>query len=168
MYVRLFFLLEESIALLPRCVIARQDINVLRMTLGYDDVKQTPPHVTASVNEGCVRRRHQDKRQQSDMLCKALVLLVITLEVFPLPTLHAAVYALLCPVLRHIAGIEDKERLVMTQQLGIGDSILTLAERQIIYGVEDIRLAHAVAADKAIQLRREIQRRLPDILEIND
>ena len=102
------------------------------------------------------------------MLCKALVLLVVTLEVFPLPTLHAAVYALLCPVLRHIAGIEDKERLVMTQQLGIGDSILALAERQIIYGVEDIRLAHAVAADKAIQLRREIQRRLPDILEIND
>ena len=42
----------------------------------------------------------------------------------------------------------------------------TTAERQVVDSIEQIGLALAIAAEKTVELGRELKRSLPDILEI--
>ena len=48
---------------------------------------------------------------------------------------------------------------------GIGGG---MAEREKVYGIEDVGLADAVAADHAVDFRREVEGGLPDVLIVDE
>lgn len=100
------------------------------------------------------------------MLRKAFVFFLITFEMLSAATLHTAVYVLNIIVIRRVAAFKHHKILAVSNYLRINGIKGASAKRQIIHSIKNICLAHTVTADKAIQFRREVERRCAYVLKI--
>ena len=84
-----------------------------------------------------------------------------------LATLHASVNALFGGVLGKIVSLDDKEVLGVIDYHAVEIGETAVAERHEVHGIEQIGLPHPIASDKTIQLFREREVGLQDILIVD-
>lgn len=102
------------------------------------------------------------------MLRQLLVLLVIATEVLVTATLHARIHMLAGSVVGLIVTLHDKEVLVVSDDHAVDIGKTRVTERQIVDRIKQIGLANAVAANQTVDLRRQLQLRLTDVLIIDN
>ena len=158
--------LEQRIPLHQRLVIPDQRLQILPVELRDHHIHKPPSLLTAPRNQPRVRRRHHHQRNQSDMVRQPRILLPVALELLLLSPLQSAVHLLRFPRIRLIKPLHHEELLPMQDILRVHRVHRTLAERQIIHRIQQIRLSHSVFADHTVQFRRKLQFRLRQILII--
>ena len=67
-----------------------------------------------------------------------------------------------------ISTLEHQEVLAVTDDGGVDGIGGGVAEGEEVDGIEDIGLADAVAANHAVDLRREVEGGLPDVLIVDE
>ena len=118
------------------------------------------------------------------MLRQALILLFVSFEVLFCTTLHRYRYQLSTLLTPHstlltphstlltphstllVFTLQHKERLLMSDDLRVNRIACRTTERQVVYGIQHIGLAHPVPANEAVHLGRQLQRSLRNILII--
>ncbi len=101
------------------------------------------------------------------MVGQAGVFLACALETLAASALHAQLQFLVgAPTPVYAFG--HGEVLSATYHHRVGHAGKTPAEAQIMYGVEQIALAHAVVAEETVDFRREVERRLAYVLEVGE
>ena len=102
------------------------------------------------------------------MVRQAGIFLLVALELLLLPPLHAAIDFLRRAVRRLVEALYHEEIGRVQDVLRINGIARTLAEGQVVDGIQQIGLAHAVLAEEAVQLGRERQLHLLQVLIIKD
>ena len=102
------------------------------------------------------------------MLRELLVFLVVTLEMLMAAALHARIDMLRRTVVGHVVALQYKEVLVVGDDDAVHIGETRMAKRQIVHRIEQVGLAHAVTTNEAIDLWRQLQLGLPDVLVIDD
>jgi hypothetical protein len=100
------------------------------------------------------------------MVRESLVCLAVTLDNLLITTVVCAYNLLLALILVAKCAVNDKELLAMEHTLRIAHAQRRLAHGKVVYGINDICLASAVVADKAIYALLELDILLCKILEI--
>ena len=93
---------------------------------------------------------------------------VTSLEVFFLTAFHATVHQFGAALLCLVFSLNHEKILVVGYDLRVDGIVRTLAERQKIDGIEEIRLPHAIMPQQAVHLRREVDVGRENILVIDD
>ena len=83
------------------------------------------------------------------MLRQFVVLLFIPFELFPLPTADGTKNILFASLIV-IVTLQHTHILVVVDQLGIGRVDMTLAKREIVNGIQQIRFPHSAIPEKTI------------------
>ncbi len=109
------------------------------------------------------------------MLGETAVLLLVATEVLLRAPLHAAGNSRGRwkveggrRIVRKISALEHQEVLAVTDDGGVDGIGGGVAEGEEVDGIEDVGLADAVAANHAVDLRREVERGLPDVLIVDE
>ena len=168
LHVGLLFHLQQRIALEQRLVVAVERLDIGIVVLGDDHIHQLPALFASSLDEQGVAWRNEDEGYQSDMLRQPLVFLFVALEMLLRTPFHSAIDRGGIQGIIFVETFQHEEVLVVADDLGINGRIGAVAERQVIDGIQQIRLALAVMADKTVNLRRQLQRCLPDVLIVED
>ena len=71
-------------------------------------------------------------------------------------------------VAKEVFALQHAEILASSEESFFGGVDVTLAEREVIDGVEQIGLAHTIIAEEAVDLRRANDVSLPDVLIVQD
>ena len=100
------------------------------------------------------------------MVGQTRVLLLVPFELLFLPSFHAAVNFFRRTVGSLIKSLNHKEVRVMPYILRVNGVARALAERKEINGIQQVSLSHSVLSEKGIQLRREREFHLLQILII--
>ena len=158
-------LLDERITVFERLVVANQMRQIFLIALSNNLVHEPSALLARAANQIPVHGRHHHQRQQPDVLAEALIFLAVALErlAFALLISHSHLQRLaaaaIAPAQHHIVGSVIQHQLV-------AHVAAALHKAQIIYGVEHVGLAHAIIADKAIDVGRKIELTFNKILEI--
>ena len=115
--IRLRLHLQQSITLLQRLVVVGEILYVSMVILRDDHIHQFSPLFASPLNERNIRRRHEDKRNQSDMLRQSLVLLLVALEVLLGTPLHAAVDVFRIPIIILVITLKHEKSLIVSDNL---------------------------------------------------
>ena len=130
------------------------------------DIHQSAPFLATACDERLVGRRNEHKRNESDVLRESLIRLFVALQLLLLSAFHAAVDRHRLVLIGSIRSVEHKKVGVVLYHLRVDRIERTAAERQVVDSIEQIGLALAIAAEKTVELGRELKRSLPDILEV--
>ena len=98
------------------------------------------------------------------MLREALIGLLIALEGLFLSAFHAAVDILFLPKVGLVESLHHKEVGLVAHHLRVDGVRSALAEREVVDGIEQIGLAHAVLPNKAVHIGRKLEVGLLDVL----
>ena len=164
--VNLLILLQHHIPLLQSPVVAEQSLRISSVVLTDHHVDEASPLIAAATDENLIRRRDHDQRNQPDMLRDASVSLLAPSHHLLLPHLQSDVNVLLRPILVLVEALQRHELLPMPDAQHIDAAAVAAAETQEMDGIQHIRLALAVVTDEAIQVRREMQLSLRNVLII--
>ena len=156
-------LLEHGVALLQSLVVAVDGLHVGVVVLRDDHVHEAAALLAATVDEEGVGGGDHDQGDESDVLRETAVLLFVAPEVLLRAALHAAGDGDFA-----IIPFEHQEVLAVADDGGVDGIGSGVAEGEEIDGIEDVGLADAVAADHAVDLRREVERGLPDVLIVDE
>ena len=160
--------LQQRVALKQGLVVAVERLDISVVVLRDYHIHQPPALLAATFDEQGVARRNEDKGYQPDVLRQSLILLLIALEVLLRAPFHSAIdRGRICRVII-VEPLQHEEVLIMADHLRVDARIGTMAERQVIDRIQQIGLAHAVVAYETIDLRRQLQRCLPDVLIVED
>ena len=162
------FALQQNIALCQGFVIADEGIQIFLVILRDDHIHEAPATVAAPGYQFDIGRRHHHQGDEADMVRQAAVLLLVALELLLLPALHAAIDFLRRTVRRLIEPLYHEEIGLVKDVLRVDGVARALTERQVVDGIQQIGLAHAVLPEKAVQLGRERQFHLLQVLIIKD
>ena len=102
------------------------------------------------------------------MLSQTGVGLLVALQLLLLTAFHATVHQFASTILILILTLYHEEVLIVGDDLRVDGIVSTLAERQEIHGIEEIRLSHAILPQQAVHLRREFYVGREDVLVIDD
>ncbi len=164
--VEFLFLLEHGVALLQGFVVADERLGVVGVVLADDHIDETAAFFAASADEDLVGWRDHHERNQADVLRDAAICLLAPANDLLLPHFQANVDVLLRAVLVLVKALQRHELLVVPDAQSIDAAAITAAETEKMDGIEHIRLSLTVAADETIQLWREVQLSLGDVLII--
>ena len=164
--VEFLFLLEHGVALLQCFVVADERLGVVGVVLTDDHIDEATAFFAASVDENLVGWRDHHERNQSDVLRDASVSLLAPANDLFLPHFQAAMDVLFRAVLVLVETLQRHELLAVPDAQGIDTAAITATETEDMDGIKHIRLSLTIAADEAIQLRREVQLRLGNVLII--
>ena len=164
--VRLFFHLQQGVALLKRFVVAVERLDVSGVVLCNSHVHEVAPLLAAAFDEHRVRRRDKDKGDESDVLRQAFVLFLVAFEVLLLSALHTAIHLVGVAVVASVGTLEHEEVGIVGDERRVDVGEGTPTKREVIDGIQQIRLAGTVVADEAIHLRRQRERRFSDALVV--
>ena len=84
------------------------------------------------------------------------------------PTLHATVDVFFVAIFVQVIPFQHEEFLSVSDDLRVDGIVSTSAERQIIDGVQEIRLSLTVLSDEAVHLGRQAEVGRLDVLVIDD
>ena len=131
------------------------------------DMRMLPEELPGYVESlRMLREKYHDPRQKPDMVRQTRIFFLITLELFLLPSLHAAINFFRSSVSCFIKALDNKEIGIMTDILGIDRIAGAFAERQEIDCIQQIRLSHAVLSEETVQLGRKRKFHLLQVLII--
>ena len=164
--VRLIIHLEQGVALLQSLIITVQGFDIGIVILRYNNVHKSATLLTSARNKRGVVGRNKYQWYKSQVHRQTLILFLVALEVFLGAALHAAIDINRVARLILIPSVKNKEVLAMRDNLRIDRIGRTATERQIINGIEKVGLSLAVVSEKAVHLRRQIECRLTNVLEI--
>ena len=98
------------------------------------------------------------------MLGETGVGLLVALEYLLLAALHAAIDVLLIAIGRLVQSLHYEEVALVAHHLRVYRVGGALAERQVIDGIQQVGLAHAVLPDEAVHVGRKLEVGLLDVL----
>ena len=161
------FLLDHGVALLDGLVIADDGIEVLAVVLRDDLVHETPALLTAATHQVPVHGRHHDNGQQADVLAQPLILLAVVAHDLALAALQGDA-DFQRRLLAGVTALQHHVGLTVTDDRGVvACRGKAAAHAQVIDRVEHVGLALPVVADQAVQLGRELQSRLGNVLVVD-
>ena len=117
-------------------------------------IKKNIPEWRA-VKSYCIGRRDKDEGNQPNVLCKPCIGFLIALKLLFHPTLHTAIDMFFLTAFIGIATFEDKEILVMGNDLRIDGGKSTATEREIVDRIQKIGFPLAIVADETVHLGRQ-------------
>jgi hypothetical protein len=97
---------------------------------------------------------------------ESFVFLSVAFEDFFLSPFHSAI-DILGHLLAEIIALNHEEVLTVPDVLGISSVEITLAERQIMNGIQNVGFTHSVSPDQTVDLGAEFHPGLLVILKIN-
>ena len=145
-------LLQKAVALQQRLVVAYQRVQVRLVELADHHVHELAPFLAAALQQHAVRRREQHDGQQPDVVAQSLVFLACTLERLSGVQLVAAADVLRLSI-EFVLPVQHEELLAVRHHLAVGHAVERLAERQVIDGIQQVGLAHAVLPHQAVHAR---------------
>ena len=159
--------LDHGIALLYSLVVTDEGVEILVVVLGYNEVHETAALLAAAAHQVPVHGRHHHHRQQADVLTQPLVLLAVAAHDLTLAALQGDADFQWCflagvAALKHHVGLAVADDCTVVARRG-----KTAAHAHVVDGVEHVGLALPVVANQAIQLGRELQPRLGDVLVVD-
>ena len=98
------------------------------------------------------------------MFRKSFVFFLVPLEVFLRASFHATVYG---EIIR-IEALGYEKICSMSDYLRIDGIEGGMTEGEEVDGIEDVGLAYAVGSDHTVDLRRQVERGLPDVLIVDE
>ena len=158
---------QEFVALLEGVVVADEVVEIARVALTDNHVDEATAVFAGSGDEVRVGRGDEHSREEADVLAQPLILLAAALEGFAAATAKAHVH-FLGGAASVIAALQEHEVLAAARHqrvLGAGEAA---AEAEVIDGVEEVALAHAVVAEQAVELVGEGECSGGNILEVGD
>ena len=93
--------------------------------------------------------------------------LLVTLELFALPTRDGAEDGLRT-VAKEVFALQYAKRFSTPEEPLLGSVDVTLAEGEVIDGIEQVGFSHAVVTEEAIDLRRAVDVSLTEIFIVQD
>ena len=125
--------------------------------------RSSPDSLISAVSDG-VTRTSGIRPMWSDSFSYSLPLRQLS----PAPLLERA-YDTLGAICRRlaVATVHEERLAAVPHALGVGQAESALAHRKVVDRVEQIRLAGPVVADHAVDLRRELDLGLADVLEVD-
>jgi len=166
---RLFVLLEEGVALLEECVVARQGVEIGAAVLADDAVHKLAASIAAVEDEFVVGRRDHDERDEADMVLQALVVFLAATERLLDPSLERegelreGGVLLIAAV---VGALDHGKRSRVHDVLRVERREGRLGEREVVDGVEQVGLALAVETHEAVDVVGEGEVGLGDVLEV--
>ena len=154
---------QHCVALLQGAVICYERSKILSVVLRYYNVHKAPSLLAATGNKFIVGRRDHHKRNCANVVGETLVVLFIPLKLLLLTTFETAGKFVVHTAVARIIALNHKERLTVCNIRTIDRAYCTLAEREIIDGIEQIGFPHSVATYKTIYLARKSKRDIGQI-----
>ena len=159
---------EQLVALGQQPVVPHQRREIFAVELGDEAVEVFAALLARLVDQRRVGRRDQNQRNQADVVRQLLVLLAVAAKLLLASFLERA-YDTLGAICRRlaVATVHEERLAAVPHALGVGQAEGALAHRKVVDRVEQIRLAGPVVADHAVDLRRELDLGLADVLEVD-
>ena len=166
--IRLLLHFQQSISLLQSLIIVGQSLYIRVIILRDDHIHQFSALFTSPFYQRNIRRRNQNQRDKPNMLRKTLILLLVSLEMLLGTPFHATVNIFYLPLIVIIISLQHKERLIMSNNLGIDRIIGTPTEREIVDSIKEISLSHAIMSYQTIDFGRQLQIGALYIFKVNN
>lgn len=145
-------LLEEGVTLHQQFTVGDEMLKILCIELRDNGVEETAPRVAHLVDNVAVVRRNHHGGKESDMGAEAGVLLLVgPHRLMPIPV-GAAHLRVVLRLALHKLTMYGKEVGVETHGIDILGGEIALAEREIIYRVQQVGLAAAVPANDGVDI----------------
>ena len=154
-------LLQQLVAHLQRFVVLQQVQQVFVVGLGEYAVDETAAHVAAAGDNLLVGRRHHDERQLADMFGQGLVGLLVPTHLLALAATQQATGHVVA-----VMAVDGEEVLAHPYVLYVYRVEVTLAEREVVDGIEEVGFSSTVVADEAVDIATECYVGLGVVLEI--
>ena len=158
-------LLEQAVALFEGFVIEDEMFQIGVVELGNHRVEELAPQFAAPVNHFLVLRADHDKGDAPHVLGHAFVFLLVELERFSLPSLLDEVH-LGFGIARFVQAIEGKVILSVADVVAVGRTEIALGKGKVMNRVQEVGLAAAVVAHKAVNPGAEVELGLGIVLEV--
>lgn len=145
-------LLEQGVALHQQFPVGDEMLQVLRIELRNDGIEETAPRVAHLIDDVAVVRRDHHGGKEPDMGTETRVLLLVgPHRLVPVPV-GAAHLRVVLRLALHKLTMYGEEVGIETHGIDILGSEIALAEREIVYRVQQVGLAAAVPADDGIDI----------------
>lgn len=156
---------QQAVALLEGGVVADEGVEIAVVALRDDHVHPPAAFFAGATDQVDVLRRGHDERECANVVAQAGVFLAGAAQALAAAACHAE-GELFGHAAAHILGAGCGEVFAAAKQHGVGHSRKAFAEAQIVDGVEQVAFAHAVVAQEAVDLGREVERCFGYVLEV--
>ena len=160
--------LQQDVALRECLLVADELQEILLVELRDGHVHEATSLVASSPDEFSIRGRNHHQRDDAHVLRGALVGLPAQLHLLASATLQPAEHLLRVALLRLVPPLHDGIVGLVPDDLCVDGIRGAPAERQVVDGVQQVGLPHAVAPNQAVHLRGERQVRLFDVFIVDD
>lgn len=145
-------LLEQGVALHQQFPVGDEMLQVLRIELRDDGVEETAPRVAHLIDDVAVVRRDHHSGKEPDMGTETRVLLLVgPHRLMPVPV-GAAHLRVVLRLSLHKLTMYGEEVGIETHGIDILGGEIALAEREIVYRVQQVGLAAAVPANDGVDI----------------
>ena len=158
-------LLEQAVALFEGFVIEDEMFQIGVVELGNHRVEELAPQFAAPVNHFLVLRADHDKGDAPHVLGHSFVFLLVEFERFPLPSFLDEVH-LGFGIAHFVQATEGKVILAVADVVAVGRTEIALGEGKVMNRVQEVGLAAAVVAYKAVDPGAEVELGLGIVLEV--
>ena len=115
--IRLLFGFQQGISLCQGLVVATQQLYIRMIQLRDNHVQKTTTTVTSAINQGGIRRRNKDERNQSNVLRQAFVFFLVAFKTLSRASFHATIDAFFISHVIEVQAVEHKEVAIMRDNL---------------------------------------------------
>ena len=156
--------LQQCVTLRQCFIIPYQRFKIFLIILRNHYIHKPTTFLTSPGYQFGIGRRYHHQRQKTDVVRKTAIFFLVPFKLFLRTAFHPTINLFRSSVLRFIKALNHEKILFMTNILRINRVSGALTERQKIHRIQQIRLSHSIQSEKTIQLSRESQLYLFQIL----
>lgn len=160
-------LFEQSVALREDRVVAHNGTKIAAIELRKKGVEESTSLLGSVTDEHRVGRRDDHDGDQSHVVRQTVVLLSCALDALASATRERTDNLFVTLAVGRVPALNHKELFAVANALSVGHSEGRLAHREVVDCVDDVGFACAVVTHQTVDVGRECEALLLDVLEID-